>query len=175
MTFTLNHPRIRDVYVLLKGDTFPVAVSPAMRAAGWRGGQGLCWDDAPTDDFRVTFSDGRFGGFALNGSNESSDTYTALTGSQVAYGSVVMCMGNWIISTRTFEQYTYASQQVGPLVPLTYVVGDRLVFSLAGLWTVEDTWTLSGDPRAPNNLFSASVIQTPSSANSNYLTLQVSV
>jgi hypothetical protein len=59
------------------------------------------------------------------------------------------------------------------LVPNVYTPGTKLLFSLRGYPTPEDEWSLSGDPRAPNNLFIGRVIQPPNpSLNNNYLEYQ---
>jgi hypothetical protein len=175
MTFNLNFPRERDCYVLFKGDAYPVAVSQAMRANGWQGGQGVQWINSPLDEFLVTYSDGLYGGFMLWGSNEDSDKYASLTGNQPLYGFGTLCAGGWIIATRTFERYTWASRQAGPLVELNYVVGERVRFSLRGFWTKEDEWALSVDPRGANGYFIGSVVQAPSADNNHYVILQTSI
>lgn len=177
MTFTQEFPRTRDCYVLFKGDTYTVSVSQAMAAQGWQGGQGVQWDDSAQDEFIVTFSDGIYGGFMLWGSNEPSDQFTSMTGAQPLYGYGTFCAGGWIIATRTFEQYTYASRTGGgPLVPIVYQVGRRVLFSRRGLWTVEDEWSQAPlDPRRPNTYYIGSVVQAPSPDNNNYITLQTSI
>ncbi len=169
-------PRTRDVITLVKGTANPVVVDSRMAANGWAGGQGVTWVDDPVgDDFVVTYSDGTYGGFLLWGSDESADQFIAFTRSQPTYRYGIVCTGAWIISTSTYEKYTLQSRLGGPLVPNTYVVGARLTFSLRGLFTPQDEWTISGDPRAPNNLFIAYVIQAPSPSNNNYLMLQSSI
>ncbi len=168
----------RDVEVQFKGDSYPVAISSAMQASGWQGGQGVQWADSMKDEFLVSYSTGRYGGFLLWGSNEPSDQYIALVGQQVAYGYGILCAGGWLIQTRTFERYTYASRTGGgPLVPITYVIGERLVFSLRGFFTNEDEWTIASDPRAPNDFFIASVadIPHPNLRGDLYLTLSTSI
>lgn len=175
MAFSLSFSRERDCYVLFKGDAYPVAVSQAMQTQGWQGGQGVQWIDSPRDEFLVSFSDGLYGGFMLWGSDEASDKFTSLTGNQPLYGFGVICAGGWLIATRTFERYTYASRQAGPLVELSYIVGERVRFSLRGFWTKEDEWTLSGDPRGANGFFVGSVVQAPSADNNHYITLQTSI
>lgn len=175
MTFTQEFSRERDCYVLFKGDAYAVAVSQAMQTQGWQGGQGVKWIDSSRDEFLVSFSDGLYGGFLLWGSNETSDTFTSLTGNQPLYGFGVLCAGGWIIATRTFERYTYASRQAGPLVENIYVVGERVRFSLRGFWTREDEWTASADPRGSNGYFIGSVVQAPSADNNFYLTIQTSI
>ena len=143
--------RTRDMVVLSKGDAYAVLVDVTMRTGGWQGGQAVVWTDSPRDEFLVTYSDGLYGGIMLWGSNESSDQFISMVEQQPTYGYGVLGTGSWLMSTRTFEQFTYASRTGGgPLVPITYVVGERLRFSLRGYWTNEDEWTLSGDPRAPN-------------------------
>lgn len=168
--------RTRDVVVLAKGITYTCAASPLMIQNGWAGGQGLRWDDSPLDEFRVHYTDGvRGAGFALWGSNENSDQLTSTTGYQTEYGHLVVCAGSWLIMTGVYEQYTLASRLVPPLVPITYAVGDHLYWSLRGLWTKEDEWTISGDPRAPNTNAVANVIQVPSAANNGFMTLQTTL
>lgn len=168
--------RTRDCTVLVKGDAYPVALAPGMLATGWMGGQAARWVDAPTDELMVDISDGTYGGFLLWGSDESSDQWTAMTGQEIKYGYGVLCSGGWVISISTYEKYTWASRQgPGPLVPLNYRVGERLVFSLRGYWTNEDEWTASGDPRAPNTYYIANVIQTPQSYNNYRIQVQTSI
>lgn len=167
--------RTRDCVVHFKGDTYPVAVSPAMCTAGWPGMQGVMWTDSVEDEFMVTFSDGLYGGFLLWGSDETSDMYTGQTGNQLEQGYAIFCAGGWLLSTDTFERYTYASRLVPPLVPLVYTVGERLRWSNRGWLTNEDEWSLSGDPRAPNDFFVAYVVQVPREINNNYLVLQMSI
>lgn len=175
MAFTKEFSRDRDCVVLYKGDAYPVAVSNAMQAAGWQGGQAVQWADSVRDEFLVTFSDGLYGGFLLWGSDEPPDEYTAITRSQAMYGHGVLCTGGWLIATRTFERYTYASRQAGPLVENVYTVGERVLFSLRGFWTREDEWTLSGDPRGANEYFVGSVVQAPTVDNDRFITLQTSI
>jgi hypothetical protein len=166
--------RTRDVVVFVKSKTIPVVISTSMASTGWPGGQGVTWVDDPNyDTFRVTYSDGTFGGFLLWGSNEASDQFVAYTQNQPVYQFAVMCVGPWVVSTTTFEKYTYASRIAGPpYVPNVFTPGNKLRFSLRGYFTPEDEWTLSGDPRAPNNNFVARVIQPPLPLNNNYLELQ---
>ncbi len=78
------------------------------------------------------------------------------------------------MSTTTYERYTWASRQVGPLVPLVYTTG-RLRFSLRGYWTIEDEWTLSGDPRGANDYLIGNIVQPPSSFNNGHLVIQTSI
>lgn len=164
--------RARDCVVFVKGETFMVAVDPAMIASGWPGGQGVQWTNASTDEFTVTYSGGRWGGFLIWGSLESADQYTAMTGQQLAYGYAVMVAGKGLISTNSYEQYTYASRTGGgPLVPLVYQPCQLLYFSLRGLWTLEDELTLSGSPLAPA-LSTGVVSQLPKNVNEFFLGIQ---
>lgn len=167
--------RSRDCIVLVKGDCYPVSVSDAMAVGGWQGGQGVQWAPSLKDEFLVTYSDGFYAGFMLWGSDESSDQYTAMTRNQPHYRIASVGAGGWIISTKSFEQYTYASRQVGPLVPLVYHASDKLVFSLRGYWTKEDEWVLSGDSRGSNSYFIGFVAQAPSVTTSGFMTIQVSI
>ena len=171
-----NILRTRDVVVLVKGTANPVMVDQRMISGGWPGGQAVTWVDSPNDEFLVSYSDGTYGGFLLWGSNESSDQYTAWTGNQPEYGFAVLCSGAWVIMTSTYEVYTYQSRiGGGPLVANTYTIGQRLTFSLRGYLTSQDEWTLSGDPRAPNNYFIGYVAQVPTPAINNYMTIQSSI
>lgn len=168
--------RTRDCIILVKGDAYGVTVDDAMARAGWLGGQGVQWVTPTKDEPTVTLSDGLYSGFMLWGSNESSDQFTAITGQFPHYHYGVMGAGGWHICTLAFERYTYASRiGPGPLVPLTYNASDRLVFSLRGYWTKEDEWSLSGDPRAPNNYYIGFVTQAPSTATQGYMSIQVSI
>jgi hypothetical protein len=167
--------RSRDLIILFKGDTLTPVLSDTMRQNGWVGGQGVQWAAPSKDEFKVTFSDGLYAGFMLFGSDESSDKFTSMTGNQVVYAAGAMGFGGWLISTIAFERYTYASRQSGPLAPITYNSSDRLLFSLRGLWTKEDEWTLSGDSRAPNNYFIGYVSQPPSALTRGYMTIQCSI
>lgn len=175
MSTTLQFPRDRDCYILLKGDTFPVSISNLMVTQGWFGGQGVAWVDSAKDEFAVSYSDGLFGGFFFWGSNEPSDQYTAITGHQPLYGFGTLALGSWVVATKTFERYTYLSRQGGPLVPIVYSPQDRLRFSLRGYWTKEDEWALSGDPRGPNTNLCGVVVQPPTPDNNQYLTLQTTL
>lgn len=124
----------------------------------------------------VSYSTGLYGGFLLWGSNESSDQYIATVGNQQEYAFGTLCAGGWLIATIAFERYTYASRQgPGPLVEIPYAVGQRLVFSLRGFWTLEDEWALSGDPRGSNGYFIGNIVQAPNASNNHYLTLQTSI
>lgn len=159
--------------MLVKGDTLPVFLDPSLRLSGWSGGQGLQWAVPLAEgELTVKSSTGFASGFMLWGSSETGDQHTTLTQSQIYYRVGTMCLGGWFIDTTTFERYTYASRQAGPLVPLVYQREDRLLFGLSGLFTREDEWSLSGDPRAPNTFFSGTVIQPP--ASDGYMLIQTS-
>jgi len=169
--------RTRDTVVFVKGITYTVKASNALITAGWPGGQGLMWADDPGTEFAVTFADGgRGSGFAMWGSDESSDEFTGMTEGQPAVGYLVMGSGSWIMSTLSFEVYTYASRVAGPLVEIAYNPGQKLFWSLRGLWTIEDEWALSGDPRAPNVDPVGFVTQVPNATlTNNYLTVQTTL
>lgn len=99
-----------------------------------------------------------------------------MTENQVVYAFATMGAGSWLISTGTYEKYTYASRTgPGPLVPLVYDASDRLLFLLNGLFTKEDEWTLSGDPRAPNTFYVGYVSQIALPTWDDYLTIQTSL
>jgi hypothetical protein len=168
--------RSRDLIVFFKGATITVDVTETDSVQGWRGGQGFQWAPPLGDQLLATVSDGLYGGFALWGSDEEADEFTSMTRNQPTYRFVVLGAGGWLIATSSYERYTYASRTgPGPLVPITYAPSDRLVFSLRGFFTKEDEWTLSGDPRAPNNYYIAFVAQKPTPERNDYLTLQVSI
>lgn len=175
MAATPEQFRTRDCVILHKGDAIPVTVNDAMAVGGWRGGQGVHWAPATKDEFLVGYSDGGFGGFLLWGSDESSDQYTAMTRNQPSYRFAVMAVGGWIFMTSTYEKYTYASRQSGPLVPIAYNANDRLRYSLRGYWTKEDEWTLSSDPRAPNLNYEGYVVQVPTATTEQFITLQTMI
>jgi hypothetical protein len=167
--------RNRDLIVLVEDLSFPVTVDDAMAQNGWPGGQAVTWAAATSDIFLATYSDGTYGGFLLWGSNESADQFIAYTGNQPKYKFAVACTGTWVISTIAYEKYTLQSRLMGPLVPNVYTVGQRLRFSLRGLWTPQDEWTIAGDPRAPNNFLVGSIIQVPNASNNNYLMVQTAI
>lgn len=167
--------RSRDCVVLLKDDAYTATVDAAMVAAGWPGGQGVRWvDSAPSDEFLVTFSDGRIAGFLVWGSDETGDDHTATTRNQQHYQFATLFGGSALILTTSFEQFTLASRLVGPLVPLTYNVNDRVYFSLRGLWTVEDEMTISGHPQAPASS-AGYVAQVPKSINGFWVGIQTTI
>jgi len=170
--------RNRDVVTFHKGDAFTVAVDNAMAVGGWKGGQCVKYTTGPANTPTVTYSDGLVCGFLLWGSDEVSDKFTSMTGNQPAYKYAVIGAGGWLVSIAPtgYEQYTYQSRTGGgPLVPIVYHASDRLVVSLRGLISSQDEWVLSGDPRAPNNYYIAFVVQAPSPAWGNYMTVQISI
>jgi hypothetical protein len=167
--------RNRDVIVLVKDLSFPVMLDAAMTQGGWVGGTAVTWAATPDDNFLATYSDGTYGGFLLWGSNESADQYVSYTGNQPKYQFGVVCTGTWLISTIAYEKYTLQSRLVPPLVPNVYTVGTRLRFSLRGLWTPQDEWSISGDPRAPNNFLVGAIIQAPDASNNQYLMVQTAI
>jgi len=151
--------RTRDLIVLVKGASLTVSADAALVGGGWPGGQGAMWADSPKDEFLVTYGDGvRGAGFALWGSDEDADKFTGITEHQIAYGFITIGAGSWIILTSSFERFTLAS---GRTVPITYTEGDKLLWSLRGLFTNEDEWTVSADPRAPNEFYVGHVAQAP--------------
>jgi hypothetical protein len=161
----------RDVQVLFAGDKYTVSVSETMKRLGWSGGQGVMWADSDRDEFLVDFSTGMYGGFCLWGSNEVPDGLTSMTGSQALYGYTVLCAGNWVFSTTTYEKYTWASRSGGgPLVPIDYQEGQRLVFSSRGYWTPE-----TGDGGGSNTYYIGNIVKAPSAANKWRVTIQSSI
>lgn len=171
----MDVPRTRDVIIFVSDLTVPVMLDDVMIQAGWVGGTAVKWIPSPDDNFLATFSDGTYGGFILEGSKEDIDQYSSYTGNQLKYRFGVACTGTWIISTIAFEKYTLQSRLVPPLVPNVYTVGQRLRFSNRGLWTPQDEWFISGDPRAPNNFLVGSIVQAPGPENNYYLTVQTAI
>lgn len=163
--------RSRDCIVFFKGETHMVVPDAAMLAGGWAGGQGVRWVTSTTDEFTVTYSDGLWGGFLLWGSDESADKFTAMTRNQVVYGTAVMMAGGAVLSTSSYEKYTWASRMGGPLVPLVYGASETLYFSARGLWTIEDEMTLSGHVLAPA-VPTGFVAQVPKPINQFFLGIQ---
>lgn len=170
----MDIPRSRDCYILSKGETFTVAVDAPMATAGWKGGQGVQYVNSSKDELTVELSTGYAAGFLVWGSNEVSDQFTAMTGNQSFYRFATIGTGG-IILTPQYEVYTWASRQAGPLVPITYSYGDRLVFSLRGYWTKEDELSLSGDPRGPNSNYIGHLAQIPTLARNNYMAIEVMI
>ena len=166
--------RSRDCLVFFKGDTQTVAVSQAMVTGGWPGAQGVQWVTGTGDERIVTYSNGLYGGFLVWGSDEDGDRFTAITRQQPHYRYATMFSGGCLISTSSYERYTYASRLAGPLVPLVYQVQDILYLSLRGLWTKENELTLSGNPLAPA-FFTGFVAQIPKVSNRNFLGIQTSM
>jgi hypothetical protein len=169
--------RSRDVIVFFKGDSYTVAVSQAMVTGGWPGGQGVMWVDPPVgEDIRVvTYSSGLYGGLLVWGSDEQGDDFTALTRNQPHYRFATIFLGGSLISTSTYERYTYDSRTMGgPLVPIVYKVNDFLYFSLRGYWTNEDEVSKALLPYAPA-FFTGVCAQVPKASNKFYLGIQTSL
>jgi hypothetical protein len=170
--------RGRDVILFRKGENYPVSVTPAMAAGGWPGGQGVQWAAGAPNEFTVTYSDGLVAGFLLWGSNESADQFTAVTGNQPHYRFATMMSGGALYATTSYERFTYASRiGGGPGVPIVYGYNDGLFMSLRGLWTKEDEWVLSSDPRGslfdnPVPGVSGMVVHPPTSQNQFFMTIQ---
>lgn len=168
--------RSRDCIVLFKGDSTTVTVSSAMVAGGWAGGQGVQWVGAAQDDRVVTYSSGLYGGFLVWGSDETGDRYTAMTNQQTSYRYATMFFGGSLISTSTYERYTYASRVAGTPVPIVYSANDPLYFSLRGLFTNEDELSQQSptNPLAPA-FFVGFVAQIPKAPNNYWLGIQTSM
>lgn len=167
--------RGRDCIVFYYGDRHTVAVDDALVAGGWPGGQGVTWVNSALDEPTVTYSNGLYGGFLVWGSDEPADRFTGMTNQQRVYQYGVMFSGGCLISTSSYERYTWASRTLGgPLVPLTYTPNAILYLSLRGLWTTEDELTLSGDPLAPC-FFVGFVAQVPKASNQFFLGIQTSM
>ena len=171
----MKFPRTRDCIAVVRDASVPALVDSAMADGGWVGGTGVTWVGSAADTFIVTYSDGTYGGFLLWGSDEEADQWVSYVGNQPTYKVSQVCLGSWVISTVAFERYTLASRLAPPLVENHYVVGRRLRFSLRGMWTPEDEWTVSGDPRGANTAFVGIVIQAPSERNNQHLMLQTAM
>ena len=173
----LDIVRGRDCILFGKGDSHVVIVDEAMLKGGWPGGQGVTWVDSSLPEPVVSYSTGLYGGFMLWGSDESADQYTSSTRAQLVHpDSAVMMAGNAVLSTSSYEKYTYASRvSGGPLVPLVYRPKDPLYFSRRGLWTNENEASMAPAlPFAPA-FFTGFVISTPSPVNQYYLGIQTSL
>lgn len=168
--------RSRDCVVFFYGDRQTVTVDQAMVTGGWPGGQGVRWVNASAgvDDRIVTYSNGLYGGFLIYGSDETGDQFTSMTRQQPYWRYATMFSGGCLISTSSYEKYTYASRLAGPLVSLVYLPNDILYFSLRGLWTKENELSLSGDPLAPA-FFVGFVAQIPKPVNNFFLGVQSSM
>lgn len=167
--------RTRDCVVFVKGERTTVNVDEELAVNGWPGGIGVQFRESSADEILVERSDGLFAGFLLWGSDEVPDIFTGMTRNQPTYRFGVLCTGGWLMSTPTYERHTWTSRQGGPLVLIVYTASDRLVFSLRGFWTNEDEFTLSGDPRAPNDDPIGFVAQVPTAAINDYMTIQVAL
>jgi len=167
--------RSRDCVVFFYGDRQTVAVSVAMVAGGWAGGQGVQWADSIADERLVSYSMGLYGGFLVWGSDESGDQFTGMTQQQVVYRYATMFSGGCLMATTSYEKYTWLSRTGGgPLVPLVYGANDVLYLSLRGLWTKEDELTLSASLLAPA-FFTGFVTQVPKALNRFFLGIQTSM
>ena len=167
--------RGRDCIVFFKGDSQTVVISQEMVIGGWPGGQGVQWADSTIDERVVTYSEGLYGGFLVWGSDEEADRFISMSGQQPHYKYATFFSGGCLISTSSYERYTYTSRVGGgPLVPLVYQPCDALYFSKRGLWTKEDELTLSLDLRAPC-FFTGFVAQIPKSINNMFLGIQTSL
>ena len=161
----------RDCIVYFKDDAYTVIPDSAMVQSGWPGGQGVQFTGSVDDEFLVTYSRGHFGGLLVWGSDEDGDKYTASTGNQPHYRFATMLSGAALIATTSYERYTWASRQAGPLLPLTYQTNEKLHLSLRGLWTNEDELSLSGAVDAPASLAGIAA-QAPRTENNFFLGIQ---
>jgi len=166
--------RTRDLIVFFKGDCYTVTPSQDMIDQGWPGGQGVMWSPGVNDERTVTFSNGNYGGVMMYGSDEVADMHTGLSGGQQLARYATMLLGGSLFSTRTYERYTYASRQMGPLVPIVYNPNQILYFSLRGWWTNEDEASITLAPYAPD-FFTGFVAQVPKASNNYYLGVQTSL
>lgn len=165
--------RSRDLVLFYRGDNYTVTPGPGMIETGWKGGQGVMWSSGVNDERTVEISDGRYGAFMPFGSDEEADMHTGLSGTQRSARWVTILLGGNLISTSTYERYTWDSRNgVGPAdVPIVYTPNQVLYLSKRGFWTNEDEATLSGDPWAPN-FFTGFVAQIPKASNNWFLGVQ---
>ena len=169
--------RGRDCILFSKGDSFVVRVSEEMIAGGWSGGTGATWVDSPHSEPVVSYSSGLFGGFMLYGSDESADQFKSDTRRQLVHPqSAVMVAGSAVLSTSSYEHYSYASRlSGGALVPLVYRSGEPLFFSRRGMWTLEDEASLGAPlPFAPAQSAGV-VVNPPAVSNQRFLTIQTTL
>jgi hypothetical protein len=173
----LDIVRSRDCVLFGKGDSHPVTVDEAMLLGGWAGGQGVMWVDSTHPEPVMSYSNGLYGGFLLWGSDESADQYVSTTRAQLVHpSSVVMMAGNAILSTSTYERYTYLSRiSGGSLVPLVYACKDPLYFSRRGLWTIENEAELGTPLPFGSAFFTGFVLQPPAPVNQFFLGIQASL
>lgn len=163
--------RSRDLILFFRGDNYTVTPGPNMIASGWLGGQGIRWVPGVNDERTCEISDGRYGAVALYGSDEVADMHTGLSGTQRTARWITVLTGGNLLSTLTYERYTWASRQAGPLVPIIYTINQVLYFSLRGYWTNENEASLSGQAWAPN-FFTGFVAQVPKVSNNYFLGIQ---
>jgi len=176
MLLELEHSR--DVAVYVRGLTLTASVEASTVNSGWVGGLGFNWTvSSGLTPIVASVSDGLVGGLALHGSDERDDRWLSSTQTQPGYRYCTLMLGSWIIglNPRSYQNYTYASRQAGPLQPLVYLPNDDLYIGLDGKVTKEDEWSLSLDPRAPNTRSIGSVCLGPSERNSRYLILQTGI
>jgi len=168
--------RSRDLLLFFKGDLYTVTPDSTMLAQGWAGGQGVMWTPGYNDERTVTFSDGRYGGIILWGSDENADQFMGITGTQTVNYFAVFAAGGNLLTTRTYERYTYASRTLGgPLVPLVYTPNQILYYSRRGWFTNEDESVIPPAlPFAPN-FFVGFVVQIPREDNDWFLGVQTSM
>ncbi len=166
--------RSRDCIVFVRDDTLTVVVDDTMVQGGWPGGQGAQWVGTVDDEFLVTYSRGKFGGFLVWGSDEVGDDLAATTRNQPCYHFATMLFGASVFATSSYERYTLASRLIPPLIPLVYTENQSLYLSLRGLWTNEDELSFIVDPDAPS-VQAGIVVQVPSALNRQYLCIQTTM
>ncbi len=125
----------------------PVTLDSTLLQTDWSSGLGVKWG---ADLWSVTLSDGICDGLVVDFSSDAGAKYTASYLSGRYYRRANLIFGNWLVESDNFEQFTYASRQLGPLIPINYTPNTPLRISLRGLLTVEDEWALSSDPRGSN-------------------------
>ena len=134
------------------------------------GGLGVQWSAGVNDERTVDTSTGLYGGMLFFGSGEEADQLTSLSDSQQTYRYATFCAGGWLISTSTYEKFTYASRiGGGALVPLVYNINDPLYYSLRGYWTNEPESTIAG---GTPNFFTGFVAQVPKRSTNYWLGIQ---
>lgn len=168
--------RTRECIALVADAAYPVELDSVLARQGFLGGSCCTWTTAEHDTFRVTVSDGTFGGFLLWGSAEDSDRLSAYTENQVVHRFGTMCLGSWLISTVAYERHTLRSRLSGPLVAHTYRVGGRLKISNRGLWypaDAEDEWAVVPHALGTENPFLVgATVQAPNATNNYHLMIQ---
>lgn len=177
----MDLPRTRDCIALVTDLAFPVEIDEVLATRGFVGGSCCRWIPTGSDTFRVTVSDGTYGGFFLWGSRESADNFSAYTQNQEVHRFATVGVGTWVISTVAYERYTLRSRLTPPLVEHVYEVGQRLKLSNRGLWYPaadgsDDEWNIVPNELGTENPYLVGmIVQRPTAENNFHLMVQTSL